>query len=162
MHLVENDERIFTLGQEAVLHRLHRDLRIGHHHTVKTPAIGRAIAVRVARVQVNAATRRGIGPLGLQVLGRRDHDNLSDRMVGAQDRGKPQRKRRFARARRRGHEKVARLLLEVTPDRFFLPSAQGTCRTACGAIGVRGREVFGCTRARQVQGWVRLDHDALD
>ena len=104
-------------------------------------AAGAALAPGVRRVERDADLRGGLGPLGLEVLGRRDHGDPLDDPTREQLGGDRQREGRLAGAGGRDREEVARSALEVRRQRRRLPRAQPRRRTPGGTVGIGGREV---------------------
>ena len=123
VHLVEDDERAARGRQLAVQRRPRGDLGVGDGHTVVVLAVP-ADAVAELRVEADADPGGRVGPLGLEVLGRRDdgdplHDARAEQLGGhAQGVG------RLARAGRRDGEEVARRGGEIAVEGLLLPRPQ--------------------------------------
>ena len=142
VHLVEDHERALRLGERAVQGCLDRDLRVGDDDAVELPRFAR-VPVAELRVEPDAGAVRGIRPLPLEVLGRRDDGDAVDDALLQQDAGEPQRERGLAGARRRGDEEVAVRRREVVVERLLLPRPQRGDGAACGAFREGRGELFG-------------------
>ena len=93
--------------------RVDRDAGVGHGDADEVLR-GLALAGGVRRVDRDAGPRGGLGPLELEVLGRRDDGDPVDDPAAEQLGGDRQRERRLAGARRRDGEEVARLRARST------------------------------------------------
>jgi hypothetical protein len=83
------------------------------------------MAVAEPRIQADVHTRRRVGPLRLEVLGRCDHDHPVDLVRAQQLDRERERERGLAGARRRGDEEVPALGdPEVLLQSFALPCPQ--------------------------------------
>ena len=150
VHLVEDHERRFLVDEPAVHGCLDRDLRIGDRNPVEVPGVG-VLPVAEARIESDAHTGRGVGPLGLQVLGGSDHHDALDHAAPQELGGQTQREGRLAGAGGRRGEEVAGALSravrsvegEVLLERFGLPRAQVLRRSPRRALRERGRQVLG-------------------
>ena len=115
--LVEDHQRLEPLGADPQRERVDADagVRDGHADVV---AADLALARGVRRIDREPGLGRGLGPLQLEVLGRRDDDQPVDLTPPQQLGGDGERERRLAGARRRHGEEVPRGPLEVvTPAR---------------------------------------------
>ena len=133
--LVEDDERLALLAAVAVQHRPHAHTRVRDGDAVVLLA-ERPRAV--LRVQLDPYPRGGLGPLLLQVLGRRDHGHLLHDVVVQQPGREGERERRLAGARGGDGEEVSRLLLEVPLHGPLLPGTQLARGAPGGAAGEGG------------------------
>ncbi len=131
--LVEDDQGLALLDAVAVQHRTHADTRVGDRDPVVLPA---ERAGAVLGVELDPHSGRGLRPLLLQVLGRRDHGDLLHDVVVQQPGGEGQREGRLAGAGRGDREEVTRLLLDVLLHRPLLPGTQ----LAGGTPGRSARE----------------------
>lgn len=126
MDLVEDHQR--RSGQRAlpVQVRAAGDLGIGEGHAAVLMALHRN-GVREGRVQVDPDAGGGVGPLVLEVLGRRDHGDLTDEAAVEEFGGHLQGVGRLAGAGRGHREEVlltGRAALQVCRERALLPGAQ--------------------------------------
>ena len=120
--------------------RVDRDAGVGHRDAEEV-AGDLALARGVRRVDRDAGPGGGLGPLALEVLGRRDDGDPVDDPAAEQLGGDRQRERRLAGAGRRDGEEVAGLATQVVGR--GPPSARraGTCAVPqaarSGQAGVR-------------------------
>lgn len=128
--LVEDDEGLALLDAVAVQHGAHPDARVGDGDALVLAA-ERARAV--LGVQLDPYPRRGLGPLLLQVLGRRDDGHLLHDVVVQQPGRQRQREGRLSGAGGGDGQEVPGLVLEVLLHRPLLPGPQ----LAGGAPGAR-------------------------
>ena len=150
VHLVEDDERRLLVDEAAVHGCLDRDLRVGDRDPVVVPRVG-VLAVAEPRVEADADPGGGVGPLGLEVLGRRDDDDALDHAAAQELRGETEGEGRLAGAGRGRSEEVAGTLAgavrsvegEVLLEGFGLPGAQVLRGSPGGALRERGRQVLG-------------------
>ncbi len=155
-------------SRDPLVHRgLDRDLGVRHGDAVVVPR-GSQVTVAEGRVEADRDARRGIGPLGLEVLGGRDDDDPVDDATAQQLAREAERERRLAGAGSRRGEEVAGSSAravgavegEVLVERFGLPGAQPLRRAPRRALRVGGREVLGGeaadVRARVLRGGRRL------
>ena len=105
--LVEDHQGLEPLGADAEGERVRRDAGVGHRDA-EVVLGGLALARGVRRVDRDPGPARGLGPLVLQVLGRRHDRDPVDQPAAEQLGGHRQRERRLAGARRRDREEVAR------------------------------------------------------
>ena len=94
---------------------LHRDLRVGDRDAVEVPR-GRDVTVAEGRIEADRDAGRGIRPLRLQMLGRRDDDDAVDHAAAQQLAREAQGERRLAGAGGRRGEEVARPGRRRRPD----------------------------------------------
>lgn len=138
--LVENDEGLALLGAVAVEHRPHTDTGVRDGDAVVLLAEGSGA---VLGIELDPHPRGRLGPLLLQMLGRRDDGHLLHDVVVQQPGREGQGERRLAGAGGGYGEEVARLLLDVPLHRPLLPGTQLVGGTPGGSSGERGREVVG-------------------
>jgi hypothetical protein len=101
------------------------------------------LPVGVGRIQADADPVGGLGPLPLEVLGRRDHGDAVHFATGDELGGEAQGEGGLACTGCRRGEEVARLLLEVGVEGLGLPGAEGAGGASGGALGIRGGEMLG-------------------
>lgn len=123
--LIENHQGLAVLGAHPMPGRMRGDLRVGDHDTVVV-AGGAARRVGESRIQRDADPVRGLRPLMLQVLGRRDDGDLVDGAVGEQLCGDPQCEGGLTRAGGGHREKVPRLGRQIFRQCATLPRTQRT------------------------------------
>ena len=133
VHLVEDHQRLEALGAHPHRERVDRDAGIGDRDP-EVVAGDLALAGGVRRVDRDPGPGRGLGPLPLQVLGRRDDGDPVDDPAADQLGGHRQRERRLAGAGRRDGEEVAGLATQVVGDGGGLPGAQGRGRPPGRAV----------------------------
>jgi hypothetical protein len=115
-------------------------LRARHRDAVEVPAVG-AVGALELRVELNADSVRGVGPLPLEVLGRGDGDPAALPPVEQPD-GDPQGERGLADGGRRDREEVPRALGDVQLEGLGPPGAElggGTPRVPDREGGRQGR-----------------------
>jgi hypothetical protein len=140
VHLVEDDQGALRLGARGVQRRLRRDLRVRQGHAVVPGAVA-PLAVAEVRVDAHTHARGGVGPLVLEVLGRRDDRHPADDPLLEQLGRDPQRERRLARTGCGDGEEVPRRACTVQLERLGLPGTQLGGGTPGGAAWERGRQV---------------------
>ncbi|GMA92662.1 hypothetical protein GCM10025869_31910 [Homoserinibacter gongjuensis] len=150
VYLVEDHEGARRGGEFAMQARPHGDLGVGHDDAVELPRLA-AVPVAEARVEADAGSVRGIGPLHLEVLRRGDDRDAIDDAALEELGCQPQREGRLAGAGRRRDEEVAptrlaRGRVEVGGERLLLPRAQLACGAPGGAFREARREVVGGSR----------------
>ena len=128
VHLVEDHQRLEVLGADPHRQRVDRDAGVGHRDADEVLR-GLALAGGVRRVDRDAGPRGGLGPLELEVLGRRDDRDPVDEAAAEQLGGHRQRERRLAGAGRRHREEVARAARRSTAA--SPPSARRAARAPC-------------------------------
>ncbi len=121
--LVEDHQGRGVDRAAAVQRRVGGDLRIGERDTVVLVGLHPA-GVGERGVEVDAHARRGIRPLGLQVLGGGDDGDRPDDAAVEQFGRDPQGVRGLAGAGGGDGEEVAALAAQVAGQRLFLPGAQ--------------------------------------
>ena len=123
--LIEDDEGALGPGAALVHGRAggHLGVRDGDPVVV---ARGDRRRVGEPRVQVDPDAGRGVGPLGLEVLGGRDDRHAGDLARGQQLSCHPQREGRLAGPRRRHRQVVPSAALQVPLEGLGLPGAQGS------------------------------------
>ncbi len=145
MDLVEDHQGPLGLGTPAVQQRVRGDLGVGHRDAGEVAADG-PLAVAEARVQADADPGRRVGPLVLEVLGRRHHGHRVDQPALEQLAGDPEGEGRLAGAGRRDREEVAVGRADagqVGVESLLLPGAERVGDAPGGAEREGGREV-GC------------------
>ncbi len=135
--LVEDHQGLEALGADPHRERVDRDAGVGHRDADVVVG-GPALARGVGRVDRDAGPRRGLGPLGLEVLGRRDDGDPVDDAAAQQVGRDGQRERRLAGAGRRDGEEVAGLAGLVVVHRRLLPGTEGGRGAPGGPVGPRG------------------------
>ena len=150
VHLVEDHEGSGRLGHHPMHRCLRGDLRVRDRDPVVMA--GRAsVPIREVRVKPQRDPGCSVGPLGLQMLGRGDHDDPVDDVAPQQLGSKAQCEGRLAGAGRRGSEEVARstagtvgpVHVEVPVEGFGLPRAEAPGRSPGCTLRVGRRQVFG-------------------
>ena len=144
VHLVEHDEGATPLGASPVQQRVRRDAGVGEHHSVEVGA-GAAHRVAEPRVEHDAHPGGGVGPLGLQVLGRcHDGDRLHG-AAGQQLAGDAQGEGGLTGTRGRDRQEIAGVAPQVGHQRSALPGAQRRCSRGFGGWrGHGGAALPGC------------------
>ena len=135
--LVEDDQGLRALGADPHRERVDRDTGVGD----RDPDVvvgGAALARGVGGVDRDARTRGGLGPLGLQVLGRGDDDDAVDDAAPEEVGGDGQREGRLAGTGGRDGEEVTRLARGVEVHRRLLPGTQRGRGAPGGPVGPRG------------------------
>jgi hypothetical protein len=120
--LVEDDQR--PAGHRAAPVHLgcHAHLGVGQHRAVEVAGrVHVGVAERVVELDPDAGG--GVGPLHLQVLGRRHDGHGLDGVVGEEFGRDPQRERRLAGARRGDREEVLVPTAQVLEQCLALPGA---------------------------------------
>ena len=119
VNLVKNHQGAFGRGDRIMLIRVHRHLRIGHHHPVVLRVDG--IGVFKRRIQAQPHPGGSLRPLHLQML-RGDHnDNAIHGTSSFQLRRHPQGKGGFTCAGGSDGQEVVRLGVQIFRQRLLLP-----------------------------------------
>ena len=141
VHLVEDHQGVEPLGADPVRQRVGGHSGVGQRDADEVAAAA-ARAPGVRRVERDADLRGSLGPLGLEVLGRRDHGDPVDHPAREQLGGDRERERRLARARASPPPgSRAGSLLKYAVQRRRLPRAQARRRAPGGAVGIGRWEV---------------------
>ncbi|GAB3872789.1 hypothetical protein GCM10027610_138820 [Dactylosporangium cerinum] len=120
MDLVEDDQGLSGECSPLVYGGSHADLRIRHYRAVEVR--GRVhVGVAESGVEIDPDPGGGVGPLLLQVFGRRDDGEVVDRAVAEQLKGDPQRERRLAGAGRGDGEEILPFAAQILHQCLALP-----------------------------------------
>ena len=144
--LVQDDQGPLSLGPDPVQQRPRRHLRVRGDVAVRAVP-DPAAPVGHVRVEEQAHPYRRVGPLGPQVVGRRDHDDPVDHPGGPQPGGQGEPEGRLAGAGRGGHQEVVGCFGLVLLDGLGLPGAQGQCGDCQRGHQVLGRRLGGATES---------------
>ena len=159
MNLVEDHQRAGVHRPRLVGEGGSSDACVGHGLALELPRAP-ALAAAEPRIQVQADLARGVGPLHLQVLGRRDHDHLFDRAGFQQLRGDAEGEGRLACPRGCDGEEIGRRQLAVAGQRSHLPGAQPRGRAPRRASGEGWGEVVnrGGRQGSPPRRWLCVQH----
>ncbi len=117
-------------------------------YVTATPLNPRAVLPSALRnpasMRMPASSRR-LGPLGLEVLGRRDHGDRADHLALQQIRGHPQREGGLAGARGRDREEVLADIAVIGVQGRLLPGPQAVRGPPRRPVRERRRQVLGAT-----------------